>query len=70
LNRKFKVDKPNTVWVGDITYVWTNEGVIIQTPTLKFLLLWDKARMRGIKLGNQSDPLATGSLGTGNPARL
>jgi len=47
-----------------------HQKVIIQTPTLKFLLLWDKARMRGIKLGNQSDPLATGSLGTGNPARL
>jgi transposase InsO family protein len=26
LNRKFDVDKPNTVWVSDITYVWTLEG--------------------------------------------
>lgn len=26
LNRKFKVDTPNTVWVGDITYIWTHEG--------------------------------------------
>lgn len=26
LNREFKVDKTNTVWVGDITYIWTNEG--------------------------------------------
>ena len=26
LNRKFKVDKPNQAWVGDITYIPTEEG--------------------------------------------
>jgi putative transposase len=26
LNREFAVEAPNTVWVGDITYVWTAEG--------------------------------------------
>ncbi len=26
LNRKFDVEKPNAVWVSDITYVWTLEG--------------------------------------------
>ena len=26
LNRSFIVDKPNTVWVSDITYIWTMEG--------------------------------------------
>lgn len=26
LNRQFKVNKPNEVWVGDITYLWTQEG--------------------------------------------
>ena len=26
LNRAFEVDKPNRTWVGDITYVWTDEG--------------------------------------------
>jgi len=26
LNRKFTVEKPNAVWVSDITYVWTFEG--------------------------------------------
>lgn len=26
LNRNFRVDAPNTHWVGDISYIWTNEG--------------------------------------------
>lgn len=26
LERKFNVDKPNTAWVSDITYIWTLEG--------------------------------------------
>jgi putative transposase len=26
LDRRFRVEAPNTVWGGDITYVWTTEG--------------------------------------------
>jgi transposase InsO family protein len=26
LNQKFEAQKPNTVWISDITYVWTSEG--------------------------------------------
>lgn len=26
LNRQFEADKPNKVWLSDITYIWTQEG--------------------------------------------
>lgn len=26
LERRFEVDRPNAVWAGDITYIWTREG--------------------------------------------
>jgi putative transposase len=26
LNRNFKVESPNIVWAGDITYIWTDQG--------------------------------------------
>jgi putative transposase len=26
LNREFSVDRPNAVWLSDITYIWTSEG--------------------------------------------
>ncbi|QTC42285.1 hypothetical protein I7V34_03215 [Bacillus sp. V3] len=26
VNRQFNVETPNTVWVADITYIWTIEG--------------------------------------------
>ena len=32
LNRKFTVDIPNTRWVSDITYIWTQEGWFMMHP--------------------------------------
>lgn len=34
LKRDFKADKPNTVWVTDITYIWTYEGFVYLTSVM------------------------------------
>jgi transposase InsO family protein len=34
LNRSFTVEKPNTVWASDITYIWTLEGWLYLAATL------------------------------------
>jgi transposase InsO family protein len=34
LDRKFKVDAANQVWVSDITYIWTDEGWLFLASTL------------------------------------
>ncbi len=34
LNRNFAVEKPNAVWVSDITYIWTYEGWLYMAVVL------------------------------------
>lgn len=34
LNRQFKVEKPNRVWVTDITFLWTQEGWVYVAAVL------------------------------------
>jgi putative transposase len=34
LNRNFTVEKPNTAWASDITYIWTLEGWLYLAATL------------------------------------
>ncbi len=34
LERDFKPSKPNTVWVSDITYIWTGEGFVYLTSVM------------------------------------
>jgi len=34
LNRNFAVEKPNSVWVSDITYIWTFEGWLYMAAVL------------------------------------
>ena len=36
LQRRFDVDKPNTVWVSDITYIWTLEGWLYLASVMDF----------------------------------
>ena len=34
LNQDFRVDTPNTVWVSDVSYIWTSEGWLYLTVVL------------------------------------
>ena len=34
LNQDFTVESPNTVWVSDITYIWTDEGWLYLATTM------------------------------------
>jgi putative transposase len=36
LNQQFEVDKPNQVWVADITYIWTKEGWLYNCRMVSF----------------------------------
>lgn len=34
LDRNFSIDRPNAVWISDITYIWTDEGWLYLATTL------------------------------------
>ena len=34
LNRRFKSDRPNRIWLSDITYIWTQEGWLYLSAVL------------------------------------
>jgi putative transposase len=51
LARQFAVAKPNQVWVGDITYVWTAEGWLY----LGVLLDWYSRKVVGWAMSQRVD---------------
>lgn len=59
LNREFDVPQPNAAWVGDITYVWTQEGWVY----LAVLLDLYSRKVVGWSLSSHIDSaLVTGAL--------
>jgi len=40
LNRNFFVDRPNAIWVTDITYIWTLEGWLYLAAVLDLFSRW------------------------------
>ena len=52
LDRRFEVETPDTVWGGDITYVWTEEGwlylAVLMDLCSRFIVGWStKERLNG-----------------------
>jgi transposase InsO family protein len=59
LNRQFAVAKPNRVWAGDITYVWTAEGWLYLAVVLDLY----SRRVIAWRMGNRlTQELATEAL--------
>jgi len=48
LNRQFSADKPNAVWLSDITYIWTSEGWLYLAAVIdvhsRMLVGWSMGR--------------------------
>ena len=55
LEREFTVEQPNAAWVGDITYVWTQEGWLY----LAVILDLYSRRVVGWAMGNRIDQALT-----------
>jgi putative transposase len=51
VNREFDVTRPNEVWVGDLTYIWTQEGWLY----LSVLLDLYSRKVVGWSLGSRMD---------------
>jgi transposase InsO family protein len=62
LNRQFDVDTPNTAYVGDITYVWTDEGwlylAIVIDLFSRAVVGWSMSRWLKADLANRALAMA------------
>jgi putative transposase len=59
LNREFTVDKPNKVWVADITYIWTLQGWVYLSSVMDLF----SRKIVGWKLGtHMKKELTLGAL--------
>ena len=45
LDRKFKIDQPNTAWCSDISYLWTNEAGYTWPLSLIYILAKPSVRL-------------------------
>ena len=65
LNRQFDVAKPNQFYVGDITYIWTQEGWLYLAVVInlfsRLVVGWSMARHMRTSLVNDALVMAIGS---------
>ena len=59
VNQQFRVDQPNRIWCGDITYLWTLEGWLY----LAVIIDLYSRKVVGLGLGPPSEDL----IGPGGP---